>query len=65
MEVEYMGTTVAACEVVWLKHILKDLGVPITDPTRLFYDNMSCIYAEIVKKGLHIETLIANTLVGR
>ena len=35
---------VAACEVVWLKRILKDLGVPIKDPTPLYYDNMSSIY---------------------
>ena len=30
--------------VVWLKRILKDLGVPITDPIRIFCDNMSSIY---------------------
>ena len=36
--------TVAACEAVWLKRILKDLGVPIKDPTPLYCDNMSSIY---------------------
>ena len=35
-EVEYRGTTVAACEVVWLKRILKDLCIPIKDPTPLY-----------------------------
>ena len=34
----------AACEVVWLKRILKDLGVPIKDPIPLYYDNMSSIH---------------------
>ena len=33
-----------ACEAVWLKRILKDLGVPIKDLTPLFCDNMSSIY---------------------
>ena len=31
-------------EAVWLKRILKDLGVPIKDPTSLYCDNMSSIY---------------------
>ena len=44
MEAEYRGAAVATCEAVWLKRILKDLGVPITDPIRIFCDNMSNIY---------------------
>ena len=44
IEAEYKGATVAACEAVWLKRILKDLGIPIKDPTSLYYDNMSSIY---------------------
>ena len=43
-EAEYRGATVAACEAVGLKMILKDLGVPIKDPTPLYSDNMSSIY---------------------
>ena len=39
-EAEYKGASVAACEGVWLKRILKDLGVPIKDPTPLYCDNM-------------------------
>ena len=35
---------VGACEAVWLQRILKDLGVPIKDPTSLYCDNMSSIY---------------------
>ena len=44
IEAEYMGTTMVAGEAVWLKRILKDLGIPINDPTRLYYDNKSSIY---------------------
>ena len=43
-EAEYRGAAVAAYEAVWLKRILKDLGVPIKDQTPLFCDNMSNIY---------------------
>ena len=43
-EAEYRSATVAAYEVVWLKRILKDLGVPIKDPILLYYDNMSNIH---------------------
>ena len=38
IEAECRGTAVAACETVWLKRILKDLGVPIKDTTPLYYD---------------------------
>ena len=43
-EAEYRGAVVATCEAVWLKRILKDLGVPIKDPTPLYCDNMISIY---------------------
>ena len=36
-EAEYRGATMAACEAVWLKRILKDLAP-------LYCDNMSSIY---------------------
>ena len=41
---EYKGATVTACEDVWLKRILKDLGVPITDLILLYCNNMSNIH---------------------
>ena len=44
IEAEYMDAIVATCEDVWLKRILKDLGVPIKDLILLYYDNMSSIY---------------------
>ena len=43
-EAEYKGATIASFEVVWLKGILKDLGVPIKDLILLYYDNMSSIF---------------------
>ena len=39
-----MGPAVAACEAVWLKRVLKDLGVPIKDLIPLYFDNMSSIH---------------------
>ena len=41
---EYRGATIAACEDAWLKRILKDLCVPITDLLLLYSDNMSSIH---------------------
>ena len=43
-EAEYRGATVAACEVVWLKRILKDLGISSKDPIPLYCDNMSNVH---------------------
>ena len=43
-EAEYKSAAIAACEVIWLKRILKDLGVPIKHPVLLYYDNMSNIH---------------------
>ena len=43
-EAEYRGATVAACKAVWLKRILRDLGIPIADPICVFCDNMNIIY---------------------
>ena len=41
---EYGGAAVVACEAVWLKRFLKDLGIPIKDLILLYCDNMSNIY---------------------
>ena len=38
--------TIAACEAVWLKRILKDLGIPIKDLIPLYCDNMSNIHLD-------------------
>ena len=41
---EYRGTVVVACEVVWLKRILKDLDVSINDPILLYCDNLNSFH---------------------
>ena len=43
MEPKYRGMVVVACEVVWLKRILTNLGVPIKDLILLYCDNMTSI----------------------
>ena len=43
-EAEYKGATIAACQAVWLKRILKDLYISIKDPILLYCDNMSNIH---------------------
>ena len=52
---EYRDATVAVYEAVWLKRILKDLGVPIKDPTPLFDNNTSSIdlFLRIRRGGVH------------
>ena len=36
-EVEYRGATVAKCEVIWLKRLLRDLQVEVSDPTTISF----------------------------
>ena len=43
-EAEYRGAIIAAREVIWLKKILKDLGVSINSPTLIYYDNLNNIH---------------------
>lgn len=43
-EAEYVSLSQAACDAVWLRNVLKDLGVDCCSPTTLFEDNQSCIH---------------------
>ena len=43
-EAEYRGATIATCEVIWLKRLLRDLQVEVSDPTTIFCDNLSSIH---------------------
>ena len=31
------------CEAIWLKQLLKDLQEEVSDPTTIYYDNLSSI----------------------
>ena len=42
-EAEYQGAAVATCEAIWLKRLLKDLHVEVSDPTTMYCDNLNNI----------------------
>jgi hypothetical protein len=42
-EAEYRGTTIAACEIVWLQKLLSDLGQLVDVPIVIYCDNISSI----------------------
>ena len=42
-EAEYRGAAVATCEAIWLKRLLKNLQVEVSDPTTIYRDNLSNI----------------------
>lgn len=42
-EAEYRGAAMAACDIMWLKKMLKDLGEHHDGKVVMFCDNMSSI----------------------
>lgn len=42
-EAEYISLSQAACDAIWLKNLLEELGVVFHHPIPLFEDNQSCI----------------------
>jgi hypothetical protein len=38
-EVEYISTWEETCEIVWLRRVLRDLGISQTEATSLFIDS--------------------------
>ena len=42
-EAEYMATSLAACEAIWMRKILVGLFGSHLDPTVIYCDNQSCI----------------------
>ena len=42
-EAEYISLCDAVKEAIYLRHLLSDLGFPITGPTPIFEDNSACI----------------------
>ena len=43
MEAEYMATSLATREAIWLRHLFDELGITLTSPTPLHVDNQSAI----------------------
>lgn len=44
-EAEFVSLATGVAELLWLKQLLKDLGVPVTEPIPVFEDNQPCIHA--------------------
>lgn len=42
-EAEYVAAAYASQELVWLRQLLSDMGLPMTSATTLFEDNQGCI----------------------
>jgi hypothetical protein len=42
-EAEYRGAAIATCEAIWVKRLLQDLHEEVSDPTVIYYDNLSSI----------------------
>ena len=39
-EEEYISAWEATCEIVWLRRVLQDLGIPLVEATSLFMDKI-------------------------
>ena len=59
-EAEYVAATLASCQAVWLRRLLKDMSQTEKDPTPIFCDNTSEIALSknhvFHKKSKHIDT---------
>lgn len=58
-EAEYVAAGAAACQAVWLRQLLDELGVKQTEPTTILCDNQSAIFltknAALHKRSKHID----------
>jgi len=44
IEAEYMALAKATCEVIWLRKLSSELGIPTNSPTTIFIDNQSAMH---------------------
>ena len=44
IEAEYRGAAGVTCEAIWLKRVLKDMQVELSNPMTIYYDNLSSIH---------------------
>ena len=42
-EAEFYAASMAGTEIKWLRHLLGEIGRPVTSPSPLFIDNQGCI----------------------
>lgn len=42
-EAEYVALSQGACEAIWLRNLLRELGITCNEPIKIFEDNQSCI----------------------
>ena len=42
-EAKFRGAAIVTCEAIWLNRLRKDLQVEVSDPTTIYYDNLSNI----------------------
>ena len=42
-EAEYRATTIACKEILWIRRLLREVGIRQTKPSRMFEDNKACI----------------------
>lgn len=42
-EAEYRSTALAVCEVMWIKQLLKDLGIKNSSATSIYCDNQAAL----------------------
>jgi len=44
MEAEYIAASHVSKELLWFRQLLKDMNIPVKDPTVINEDNQGCIY---------------------
>ncbi|KAH9681187.1 hypothetical protein KPL71_026873 [Citrus sinensis] len=59
-EAEYVAATSSVCHAIWLRNLLKDLGLPQEEPTKICVDNKSAIALSknpvVHDRSKHIDT---------